>query len=156
MKNIILILLVAFYTLASTANADTLEDFIAYFEKYSAEETQVYVENYISKSEGKYFADIENRVSQQGTGEELPTRWRYSAFKDGSGFKIFLPIDSHYPDPKPDISKYEVLECSNNGASSGTVYVDFGESKTFSHSWSCGSIGCSFDYIFTENADACN
>ena len=156
MKNKLLVLLFAFYSLTSIANADTLEEVLEHFANTTVKETQAYIEKSVSESTGKYFADIENRVSQQGTGNELLTRWRYIAFNDGSGFKIFLPIEYHYLDPKPDFSKYDVQECPSNMVSSGTIFIEFEDSKVFSHSWSCGSIGCSFNYSFSRSNDACN
>lgn len=110
--------------------------------------------DYIYSERSKKLIRISNPVSQSGTEKELSPNWIYQELD--AGFSISLPLSRGYLNPKLDLSLYTVKQCPFSMVSSGKEFIKFDNQNTFIHTWSCGSLGCSFEFIFTSNTEPCS
>jgi len=102
---------------------------------------------------GISYIQLSDRVSEMGSNTISDAKWRIET--EDSGLLISLALGQHYLDPKPTFNGLEAITCDYSGASSGTEFIRFDNGTLFEHSWSCGSLGCSFEYIFKAAGDSC-
>jgi len=105
--------------------------------------------------DNKTYIRISNKLYRMGSGKELFSKWIIKDLEKYKGVKIYLPIDHTYIKPNPKFKPFAVKSCKYNMASSGTNYIKFENGNLLINTWSCGSLGCSYEFIFTEDKNAC-
>jgi hypothetical protein len=132
------------------ANGVSIEKLVDVLANESIQGVIEYSKNYVTKRDARNYISISNTISQQGTGKKINARWQYVHSPDKNSIDVYLPIDYYTVDVDQALARYSMKECPYNGASSGEKYIDFENGTQVHYFWSCGSMGCSYAFKFTE------
>jgi hypothetical protein len=102
---------------------------------------------------------LSNKMEMLAVNRFETTKWTVSTLsEDKNEFSLRMPIGGYsFISPFFDPIKFKVFECDDNGATSGTRIISFyTNSLAVVESWSCGSRGCSYDFLFSKNTTETN
>ncbi len=102
---------------------------------------------------------LSNKVGVLGADRFEKVKWTTSKLSEnGKEFALSIPIGGYsFISPFSEPLKFKIFECEDNGASSGIKVISFdNNSLAVIESWSCGSLGCSYDFLFSKNTTETN
>ena len=100
--------------------------------------------------------ELDDKLKIMGSDEVVSPspKWKVVDFKKGNGLQLNLEVGHYYFESSPT-KQLNLDSCTGSGATSGSAFKQFGNGAVLVYSWSCGSIGCSYNIKFGEKYSPC-
>jgi len=102
------------------------------------------------------YLELDDKLKIMGSDKVVTPRakWKVVDFKKGNGLQFNLDVGYYYFESSPT-KELNLDSCAGSGATSGSAFKQYGNGTVLVYSWSCGSIGCSYNIKFGEKYSPC-
>lgn len=151
------IIFFTFLFLCTEAQSKTLENLATFLGTHGTEKLIELTNQEAIENEGKRYLLLKNELRKMGNQEIVTpiSKWELGNLSSGKGISISLTYKHNYLTNNP-VSTLGLVECTTNLATSGIAYVNLPNSTVFNFTWSCGTLGCSYQAKLGEGFAICS